>query len=130
MRIVYPLLWSRPGRQACREQTVNTAAALARRGHEVTLLMPQGRYDPSLTAEELKAYHAVDGELNLVQRPSRWAGEKLPRTLMWLRQLFRDPALHGADLLFSRIPAMLTIGQLSPLPFATDHYRPWPDELP
>lgn len=109
---------------------MNTAAALARRGHEVTLLMPQGRDDPSLTAQELKAYHAVDGELRLVQRRSRWAGERLPRTLMWLRQLVRAPELSGADLLYSRIPAMLAIGQLSPLPFATDHYRPWPDELP
>jgi glycosyltransferase involved in cell wall biosynthesis len=28
------------------------------------------------------------------------------------------------------MPAMLAMGQLSPLPFATDHYRPWPDDLP
>ena len=33
MRILYPLLWSRPDRKACREQTMSTAAALARRGH-------------------------------------------------------------------------------------------------
>jgi glycosyltransferase involved in cell wall biosynthesis len=130
MRIVYPLLWSRPGRQACREQTMNTAAALARRGHDVTLLMPQERKDPTLTAGELKSYYAVEGDLRLIQRPSRWAGEKLERTLMWLRQVFRDPELSRADLLYSRIPAMLGMGQRSPLPFATDHYRPWPDDLP
>ena len=49
---------------------------------------------------------------------------------MWLRQVFRDPAVREADLLYSRIPAMFGIGGFSPLPFATDHYRPWPDIYP
>ena len=130
LRIVYPLLWSRPDRKACREQSVNTAAALARRGAEVTLLMPRGRDDPALTAADLRAWFGVYGDFRLVQRPSRWAGEKLFKTLFWLRQVWRDPALAGADLLYSRIPAMLAAGARSPLPFATDHYRPWPDDMP
>jgi len=130
VRILYPLLWSRLGRQACRAQSIATAAALARRGHEVTLLMPRGADDPVLTPEKLRAWFAVEGELRLVQRPSRWAGERLHRSLMWLRQAFRDPETLGSDLLYSRIPAMLAMGGLSPLPFATDHYRLWPDELP
>jgi glycosyltransferase involved in cell wall biosynthesis len=66
----------------------------------------------------------------VVQRPSRWAGEKLYRTLLWLRQVFADPETYDADVLYSRIPAMLAVGTRSPVPFATDHYRPWPDELP
>jgi len=49
---------------------------------------------------------------------------------MWLRQVFRDPELGGADLLYSRIPAMLGLGQRAPLPFATEQYRPWPDTMP
>lgn len=130
MRIVYPLTWSRLGRQACREQSVNTAAALARRGHEVTLLMPLGAGDPPLSAPALRDWFGVEGDFRLVQRPSRWAGEALARTLMRLSEAFRDPELRGADLIYSRIPAMLAVGQRSPLPFATDHYRPWPDELP
>ena len=130
MRILYPLLWSQPGRQACRAQTMNTVAALARHGHELILLMPQGRGDPALTADELRAYFRVEGEFRLVQRRSRWAGERLVQSLMWLRQIFADPEATHADLLYSRIPAMLGAGLLSPLPFAIDHYRPWPDELP
>jgi glycosyltransferase involved in cell wall biosynthesis len=130
MRLVYPLLWSRPDRKACREQSIGTAAALARRGVDVTLLMPRGGSDPALTGGDLRAYFGVEGDFRLIQRRSRWAGESLPRTLMWLRQVFRDPATAGADLLFSRIPAMLAIGGRAPLPFATDHYRPWPDDLP
>jgi len=130
MRLVYPLLWSRPDRKACREQTIGTAAALARRGVEVTLLMPQGAGDPDLTAGDLRAWFGVEGDFRLVQRPSPWAGEALARTLMWLRRVFRDPELVGADLLYSRIPAMMMMGRRAPLPFATDHYRPWPDDVP
>lgn len=130
MRLLYPLLWSRPDRKACRAQTISTAAALARRGAEVTLLVPQAPGDPPLGAEDLRTYFEVEGDFRLVQRPSRWAGESALRQLMWLRQVFRDPALAGADLLYSRIPAMLAIGGRAPLPFATDHYRPWPDDLP
>ena len=130
MRIVYPLLWSRPNRRACSEQSMNTIAALARLGHEMTLLMPRGPADPEVAPGELRAYFDVDGEFRVVQRASPWAGEGLARSLMWLRQVRRDPELRGADLLYSRIPAMLALGELSPLPFATDHYRPWPDDLP
>jgi len=130
MRILYPLMWSRPDRKACRQQTMSTVAALARRGHRVTLLMPRGRDDPALGVDRLSDYFGVDGDFRLVQRPSRWAGEALGRTLLWLRQVSRDPILAEADLIYSRIPAMLGIGRRSPLPFAVDHYRPWPDDLP
>ncbi|HEY6815381.1 MAG TPA: glycosyltransferase family 4 protein [Croceibacterium sp.] len=130
MRIVYPMLWARPGRKACQAQSLATVAALARRGCEVTVMLPQGAGDPELTAADLCAWFAVSGEFRVLQRPSRWAGERLHRTLLWLRQVFADPATRDADLLYSRIPAMLAMGGLAPLPFATDHYRPWPDELP
>jgi glycosyltransferase involved in cell wall biosynthesis len=130
MRIVYPLMWSRPDRKACRAQTMGTAAALARRGMDVTLLMPRGRRDPAFTAADLRAFFGVEGDFRLVQRPSNWAGEGLAPQLMWLRQVFRDTEVAEFDLLYSRIPAMLAIGGPSPLPFATDHYRPWPDDLP
>jgi glycosyltransferase involved in cell wall biosynthesis len=130
MRLLYPLMWSRPDRKACREQSINTVAALARRGVEATLLMPRGPEDPALSAAELRDYFGVEGDFRLVQRESRWAGEALIRTLFWLQQVFRDPEISGHDLLYSRIPAMLGMGGRAPLPFAVDHYRPWPDDLP
>ena len=130
MRIVYPMLWARPGRKACQAQSMATAAALARRGHDVTVLLPQGTSDPALTPADLRDWFAVEGDFAVRQRPSRWAGERLGRTLLWLRQVFADPRVRGAELVFSRIPAMLAMGGLSPVPFATDHYRPWPDVYP
>ncbi len=130
MRLVYPQLWSRLDRKADRAQAVATAAALARRGVEVTLLMPQGKADPALTPADLRDWFETEGDFRLVQRPSRWAGAALHRSLMWLRQVFRDPLLRDADLLYSRIPAMLCVGSRCPIPFVFDHYRPWPDRLP
>lgn len=130
VRIVYPLFWSRLGRQASWEQAASTIAALARRGHDVTVLMPRGASDPDLTAADLRAWFEVEGEFTVVQRPSRWAGERLHRTLLWLREVFGDPETRGADVLYSRIPAMFAMGGLSPIPFATDHYRPWPEVYP
>jgi glycosyltransferase involved in cell wall biosynthesis len=130
MRILYPVTWGKPERHASQAQTVATAAALARAGNVVTLLLPQGKRDTSLSAADVRAWFAVEGDFRVIQRPSAWQGEAVLKTVMWLRQVWRDPAVGEADLLYSRIPAMVGIGGFSPLPFATDHYRPWPDVYP
>ena len=130
MRIVYPMTWARPTREASQAQSVATAAALARRGHEVMLLLPQGSADPDLTPADLRDWFGVEGSFRVLQRPSRWAGDALHRTVMWLSQAFRDPALRGADLLYSRTPVVAAIGGLAPVPWAADHYRPWTDVYP
>jgi glycosyltransferase involved in cell wall biosynthesis len=130
LRIVYPLLWSRLAREASGEQAVATAAAFARQGAEVTLLLPQGPHDPALDAAALRDWFGVEGDFAVAQRASRWAGTHFLQTALWLRQVARDPALKGADLLYSRIPYMFAGGFASPIPFAVEHYRPWPDDLP
>jgi len=130
MRILYPVTWARPGRHAAQAQSVATAAALARAGQEVTLLLPRGERDPTVTVADLRRWFVVEGDFQVTQRPSRWQGDAVLRTAMWLRQVFRDPAIRDHDILYSRIPAMVGIGGLSPLPFATDHYRPWQDIYP
>lgn len=130
MRLTYPLLWSRLGRDASQEQSVKTAAALARLGLEVTLVLPQGRRDPGLGARDLRSWFAVDGDFEVAQVRSRWAGPNLVSSCLWLLQLFRSRRLRSADLLYSRIPAMIGAGQVCPIPFATEQYRLWPDEWP
>jgi glycosyltransferase involved in cell wall biosynthesis len=130
MRLTYPLLWPRLGRQADREQAVSTAAALARHGLEITLLMPQGRGDPDLSADDLRAYYGVRGDFALIQRRTRWVGEMVVPSTFWFRQVLRDPVTRGGDLLYSRIPVSMGIGGSSPIPYAFEHYRPWPDRLP
>jgi glycosyltransferase involved in cell wall biosynthesis len=130
MRLIYPLLWSRPGRQADREQAVNTAAALARQGCEVTLVMPRGADDPALAADDLRAYFQVEGDFRLLQLSTRWTGDKLMPSTFWFRQLTQDPVLRSGDVFYSRIPVTFAVGHLAPIPFAVEHYRPWPDVYP
>lgn len=130
MRLVYPVLWSRLGREASQEQSLATAAALARRGVEVSLILPRGPADPPLDAEAVRAWFGVRGDFTVIQRPSRWAGENAVLSTLWMRQLLADPAIAGADFLYSRVPVMLAWPGPYPLPFATDLYRPWPDDWP
>jgi len=120
MRIAYLLSWSRPGREASHAQSLATAAALARQGHEVTLVMPRRPGDPVVT---------VDG-LAIVQRPARWVSENFLASALWLRRAFRDPAILASDVLLTRMPVIQAMGAASPVPFAFDHYRRWPDDLP
>jgi glycosyltransferase involved in cell wall biosynthesis len=130
MRIVYPVTWARLSREASQAQSVATAAALARRGHEVTLLLPQARGDPGLTAADMREWFAIEGDFRVRQRPSRWAGDALHRTVLWLAQAYRDPTARSSDLLYSRTPVIAAIGGLAPVPWAADHYRPWPEDNP
>jgi glycosyltransferase involved in cell wall biosynthesis len=130
MRIAYPVLWPRLGREAGQEQSVKTAAALARQGVEVTLILPKGRRDPELGAQALRSWFAVEGEFQVLQVPTPWAGPNLVSSCFWLLQLFRSSRLRSADLLYSRVPAMIGAGQICPIPFATEQYRLWPDEWP
>ena len=130
MRIVYPLLWSELSREAGREQTLNTVSALAREGCEVTLLAPRRPADPVLRADEVAAYFDVPATFAWVQRDWRWVSPQALPSVLWLRRALRDPLVGEGEVLLSRIPAMLAGGWASPIPFATDHYRPWPDDLP
>jgi glycosyltransferase involved in cell wall biosynthesis len=92
--------------------------------------MPRRTGDPEVTAADLRDWFGVEGDFRLIQRPSHWSGELIPPSTLWSLQCFRDPELRASDLVLSRTPVMIGMGQLSPIPFATDHYRPWPDDWP
>lgn len=130
MRLIYPQLWSRLGREADREQAVSTAAALARTGVEVTLLVPREPNDPRLTPSDVRAFFDVQGEFTVQQRDVGHVSPSLVPSVRWLLQACRDPLTRAAEVCYGRIPAMLALGGRSPRPFAFDHYRPWPDDWP
>lgn len=109
---------------------MKTAAALARQGVEVTLVLPKGRRDPVVSAEDLRSWFAVEGDFRVVQVRTPWAGPNLVSSCFWLLQLFRSRQIRSSDLLYSRVPAMIGAGQICPIPFATEQYRLWPDEWP
>jgi glycosyltransferase involved in cell wall biosynthesis len=130
MRLIYPLLWSRLGRQADQEQSVSTAAAFARAGAEITLVMPRGPRDPALDAEAVRAWFHVEGGFDLVQRRTLFRGERFPQSALWYMQVAGTRLVKRADVLYSRMPAAFGGGGTSPIPFAAEHYQPWPDRLP
>jgi glycosyltransferase involved in cell wall biosynthesis len=130
MRLIYPLLWSRLGRQADREQSVSTAAAFARAGADVALVMPRGPSDPALDADALRSWFQVEGGFTMVQRRTPFRGERFPMSALWYLDVAATPLVKQADLLYSRMPAALAGGGTSPIPFAVEHYQPWPDRLP
>lgn len=130
MRLAYPVLWPRLGRDASQEQTVKTAAALGRHGVDVTLILPRGRRDPALGARDLRLWFGVEGDFQVSQVASPWAGPNLVTSCFWLLQIFRSSELRSADLLYSRVPAMIGAGQICPIPFATEQFRLWPDQWP
>lgn len=129
MRITYVLGWSRLGRSACQEQTIGTAAALARAGVEMTLLIPQGPSDAPMSAEDVRAFHEVDGDLRVTQRRFLWPDTGVAPSYFWLRRALVDPAVAPADLIMTRIPAVLGARVRPARPVIFDHYRPWPDQL-
>jgi glycosyltransferase involved in cell wall biosynthesis len=130
MRLIYPVLWSRLGRQADQEQSVSTAAAFARAGADVTLVMPRGPRDPALDADALRSWYRVEGEFDLVQRRTPFRGERFPMSALWYMDVAGTRLVKQADILYSRMPAAFGGGGTSPIPFAVEHYQPWPDRLP
>ncbi len=130
MRLTYVLGWSRLKREAGQEQTVATAAALARAGAEVTLLMPQGPRDPPVSIEDLREYHRVDGDIRIERRPFAWPDTGLVPSFAWLRRAAGHLRTIGSDLNLTRIPAALGAGLGGGRPFVFEHYRPWPDHYP
>ncbi|MEA3062176.1 MAG: hypothetical protein QOJ94_1957 [Sphingomonadales bacterium] len=130
MRLIYPLLWSRLGRKADQEQSVSTAAAFARAGADVTLVMPRGPSDPALDAGALRDWFQVEGPFELVQLRTPFRGVHFPMSALWYLEVARTRLVKGADILYSRMPAAFAGGGTSPLPFAVEHYQPWPDRLP
>src|ERR1700712_1040903 len=65
LRILYA--WDRllPTTATDAEQATSTMAALARRGHQVTALIPRERGTEGVSADELRAQYHVEGALEV-----------------------------------------------------------------
>lgn len=130
MRIAYPVDWSAPDRGAAIEQTLATASALTRHGAQVTLIAPRRAHDPAFTPQSLAEAAGHPADFALVQRDSRHVGPQIIPSALWFLRACRDPEVERADVVLTRIPALLGLGRRLPRPFVFDHYRPWPDRWP
>ncbi len=129
MRIAYVFDVPLPGTGADTEQVVNTAAALARRGHSLTLLVP-GPADGPADVDHLRDYYHVSGEFAVQQLRFRYRGLRLFEKWSHALRASRHPALGTVDVVYTRnLPvagAMLRAGHR----VVYEHFRPWGDQYP
>lgn len=128
MRIVYLFDRALPATETDSEQMVQTAAALARRGNDVVMLLPETAQPAS--ADEIRSYYRVRGDFRVEyvrNRLSAWStGRKWVHALSSLsraRQLQPD-VLYTRN--FPTLFAALGRGQS----IAYETYRPWGDQFP
>ncbi len=129
MRLAYVYDAPMPDRGADTEQVVNTAAALARRGVELALLLPgpvTGQADPG----PLLDYYQVEGTFALWHLAHRYRALRPAAKWSHAVRAPGHPASREADLVYTRnLPAVFT--HLSRgRPVAYEHFRPWGDQFP
>jgi glycosyltransferase involved in cell wall biosynthesis len=129
MRIAYVFDVPLPGTGADTEQVVNTASALARRGHALTLLVP-GSDDGPADVGQLRDYYHVSGEFAVQQLRLRYRGLRLFEKWSHALRASRHPAVSAVDVVYTRnLPvagAMLRAGHR----VVYEHFRPWGDQYP
>jgi glycosyltransferase involved in cell wall biosynthesis len=119
-----------PTSQADAEVFLNTAGAIARRGHEAALLVPsRHRADPALSADSILSYYDIDSPLPIAFLPTRTKNIVVQHLGHALR-VARDPRAGCADVVYTRNLGVLTACLANGLPTAFEHYRPWGDQFP
>ena len=115
--------------QADGEVFVNTAAALARRGHEVELLAPAVRGRAAPPSEQILAYYGTHGPLRIRELPSTNASLAV-QMVVHAQRVVRDAAARRADFVYARNPVTVAFALAAGHRVFYDHYRPWGDQVP
>jgi glycosyltransferase involved in cell wall biosynthesis len=129
MNILYAYDTPMPDTGADTEQVVNNVAALARAGHEMSLLLP-GPVTGAGNPETLRDYYHVSGDFALHLLKWNWHGMRGPEKWSFARRAPSHPAAQQADLVYTRnLPgawSMLRAGRK----VVYEHFRPWGDQIP
>jgi glycosyltransferase involved in cell wall biosynthesis len=118
-----------PTSQADAEVFLNTAGAIARRGHDATLLVPCASAANALGADEVFNYYDIDTPLRVGFLPTR-TKNIVTQHIGHAVRVARDPRALNADLVYTRNLGVLTACLARGLPTAFEHYRPWGDQFP
>lgn len=129
-----------PIAQADAEVVVNTAAALARRGHDVTIASPAGSTADGDEAA-IREYYGVRGPLRFaVQKTPAWskllgsaASGDLERGRQHITQAITLPhtkLAKDSDFLYTRHILLAVHALRAGRRVFFDHYRPWGDQVP
>jgi glycosyltransferase involved in cell wall biosynthesis len=130
MRIVQAVNWSVPAQDAAVDQAVNTAAALARNGAEVTLLLPRTPGDPMLDPADFDSFLDAPARFAVEQWPVPAFVDRRLRPLAWLWRCQTAASTRRCDLILTRAPVSMVVGAGPGRRFVFDSFRTWPDNYP
>jgi glycosyltransferase involved in cell wall biosynthesis len=130
MRIVHAVNWSRLAEDAAVEQSINTAAALARNGADVTVLLPKRPDDPILAPEDFVPLLGETPRFAIEQFAHPEWLERRFNGVSWLWRCHASPAARAADAIILRMPLALVTGAGPGRRFVLDQFRTWPDNFP
>ncbi len=118
-----------PTSQADAEVVLNTAGALARRKHEVTLAVPAPPdLSPSFERDVLD-YYGIDAPLHIDATPSATRNLAVQHLYHAMR-LPEHPSFAEADFIYARNPVVVMRSLQAGQRVMMDHYRPWGDQFP
>jgi glycosyltransferase involved in cell wall biosynthesis len=127
MKISYVFDRPLPARETDSEQAMQTIAAFARQGAEVSLVLPAQASSP--TARELAEHYQVSGDFQVLRAPT--PVPRFPTARKWWHAAtaIRLPAVAASDLVYTRnFPTLFALSRGRQL-FAYETYRPWPDQF-
>jgi glycosyltransferase involved in cell wall biosynthesis len=128
MRVAYVFDRVLPATQSDAQQMMCTLTALARRGVQMTLVVPAGKEPP--TAARLREHYHVEGDFEVVAIPTPLTNPSTARKWLHAYAASAHSVVRGADLLYTRNFPMLTLAPRTTRPFVYETYRAWMDMYP
>ncbi len=129
LRILYA--WDRllPTTATDAEQATSTMAALARRGHELTVLLPRPRGEAGITESELREAYHVDGAIRVTHVDVPLAEQIVVRKA-WYAGHIAQATLPAHDLVYTRNSGTFVALVARGARVVYDTHRAWPDHVP
>ncbi len=128
MRIAFAFEGSLPSPQADAEVFMHTAAALSRRGHDVSFLFPRRSGLPD-AASQIIDHYQIEGSVRIVPVPNPFERKTAQHGWQALRVPWTDE-YRQCEVLYTRNTAILATAMRGRVPVFYDHYRPLPDQTP
>lgn len=130
LRILYA--WDRllPTTATDAEQATSTMAALARRGHHVTALLPRLRGSEGISANELRTKYKVEGPLHVQHVDVPFATSLPIRKAWYAAYIASGTALPAHDVVYTRNSATFVALVARGARTVYDTHRAWPDHVP
>lgn len=128
MRIAYLFDRPLPATETDSEQGLQTITALARRGHELLLIVPRGARSGGL--RELLDYYQVQGNFELLCIDNPLSGWSTGRKWLHAARAVAAARARKTDLIYTRNFPTLFLAARAGIPFAYETYRPWFAQFP